>query len=84
MEEAYMATMETWPSGTKPLQHISNTEPELSNGSFTDRRKHSNMIHYVPEPQLKGLRDNLIDVEIEAKLKNVAVFDMRKKFSIAT
>lgn len=84
MDEAYMATMETWPAGIKPLQHISNTEPELTNGSFTDRRKHSDMIHYVPEQQLKGLRDNLIDVEIEAKLKNVAVFDMRKKFLITT
>ena len=84
MEDAYMATMETWPKGIKPLQHISNTEPDLSAGNFMDRRKHSNMIHYVPEPQLKGLRDNIIDVEIEAKLKNIAVFDMRKKFSITT
>jgi hypothetical protein len=40
------------------------------------------MIHYVPDVQLKGLRDDTVDVEVEAKLKNVAVFEMRKKFDI--
>jgi len=84
MKDAFDAAVETWPKNIKPLQHISNTEPALVNGNFMDRRKHSDMIHYVPEPQLMGLRDNIIDVEIEAKLKNVAVFDMRKKFSILT
>ena len=84
MKEAYAATIETWPKGIKPLQHISNTDPSLKDGNFMDRRKHSNMIHYIPEPQLQGLRDDVIDVEIEAKLKNIAVFDMRKKFSIST
>jgi len=82
MEDAHMATMETWPKNIKPLQHISNTDPSLVNGSFTDRRKHSDMIHYVPEPQLRDLRNGVIDVEVEAKLKNLAVFDMRKKFEI--
>jgi UV DNA damage endonuclease len=84
MQDAYAAAVETWPKGIKPLQHISNTDPSAINGSFTDRRKHSDMIHYVPEPQLCDLRNDVIDVEIEAKLKNVAVFDMRKKFSIVT
>lgn len=83
MEEAYEATIETWSSGIKPLQHISNTEPSLAGGSFTDRRKHSDMIHYVPEVQLQGLRDDTIDVEVEAKLKNIAVFDMKKKYNIS-
>jgi UV DNA damage endonuclease len=83
MEEAYAAAVETWPSGIKPLQHISNTDPSLVGGSFTDRRKHSDMIHYVPEVQLRGLRDDTIDVEVEAKRKNIAVFEMRKKFSIS-
>jgi len=82
MDEAMDATMETWPKGIRPLQHISNTEPGLENGSFVDRRKHSNMIHYVPEPQLKFLQYRKIDVEVEAKHKNFAVFDMAKKFDI--
>ena len=40
------------------------------------------MIHYVPDAQLKFLRDRKIDVEVEAKQKNLAVFDMSKKFGI--
>jgi len=82
MEEAMYATMETWPDGIRPLQHISNTEPGLEGGSFADRRKHSNMIHYVPDVQLKFLKESKIDVEVEAKHKNLAVFDMAKKFDI--
>jgi len=83
MQDAYNATAETWPKEIKPLQHISNTEPLHTNGNFTDRRKHSDMIHCVPDVQLQGLRDDSIDVEVEAKLKNIAVVDMRKKFEIA-
>lgn len=82
MEEAHAATVETWPKGVRPLQHISNTEPSLVGGSFTERRKHSDMIHYVPEPQLQALRDDTIDVEVEAKLKNVSVFKMAQDFQI--
>lgn len=82
MEEAYNVSKETWPKGVKPLQHISNTSPDLVNGNFQDRRKHSDMIHYVPEPQLLGLRNDDVDVEVEAKLKNIAVFDMVKKFNV--
>lgn len=82
MDEAMGATMETWQTGILPLQHISNTEPSMVNGSFPERRKHSDMIHYVPEPQLKALRERKVDVEVEAKQKNIAVFDMAKKFDI--
>jgi UV DNA damage endonuclease len=82
MTDAFEAACETWPRGVKPLQHISNTEPSLSAGSVIDRRKHSNFIHYVPEPQLQALRDNTVDVECEAKMKNLAVFKMSKDFEI--
>jgi len=80
--EAADAADETWPKGVKPLQHISNTEPGKEGGSFTERRKHSDMIHYVPQVQLERLRRDEVDVEVEAKLKNLAVFDMSKKFNI--
>jgi UV DNA damage endonuclease len=82
MDEAYQAACETWPAGVRPLQHISNTEPALINGSTTERRKHSNMIHYVPQCQLDALRNDTIDVEVEAKMKNVAVEAMAKEFEI--
>lgn len=83
MEDAFSATGETWPTGIKPLQHLSNTEPSLVNGNFMDRRKHSDMIHYVPDVQLSALRNDTIDVEIEAKMKNISVDEMKKRFSIS-
>jgi len=82
MEEAFHASVETWPKGILPLQHISNTDPELINGSVMQRRKHSNMIHYVPQCQLEALRDGTVDVEVEAKMKNLAVNKMSKEFNI--
>ena len=81
-EEAHEASAETWPTGVKPLQHISNTEPSLINGSFSDRRKHSDMIHYVTSPQLNGLLKDEIDVEVECKMKNIGVFKMARDFNI--
>lgn len=82
-EEAYSAACQTWPKNIKPLQHLSNTEPEYSNGSFADRRKHSKLIHYVPKLQLHALRDDTIDVEIESKYKNIAIYKMSKDFEIS-
>jgi UV DNA damage endonuclease len=83
IEDAFEATKETWSNGIKPLQHLSNTEPSLVNGNFMDRRKHSDMIHYIPDSQLLGLRENTIDVEVEAKMKNIATAQMKKQFSIS-
>ena len=80
--EAFEVTRETWQNGIRPLQHISNTEPSLINGNFQDRRKHSDMIHYIPDVQLQALRDDTIDAEIEAKHKNYAVFDMSRRFCL--
>lgn len=81
MTDAFNLSLLTW-GNVKPLQHISNTEPSLAGGSFTDRRKHSDMIHYVPDCQLQALRDDSIDVDVEAKMKNLSVFKMAKDFSI--
>lgn len=67
----------------KPLQHVSNTEPGMESGSFPERRKHSNFIHYVPEHQLGLVRKNVIDLDVEAKMKNFALIKMRKDFDIS-
>jgi hypothetical protein len=32
---------------------------------------------------LAAIRDNLVDVDVEAKMKNLAVLQMRKQFDIA-
>lgn len=81
MEDAYGLSGLTW-GDIKPLQHISNTEPHLTGGSFMDRRKHSNLIHCVPDCQLQGLLDDIIDVDVEAKLKNISVIKMSQDFNI--
>jgi UV DNA damage endonuclease len=74
LDDAYSLSVYTWKaSGCKPLQHLSNTTPGLENGSFTDRRKHSDYIHYVPDCQREGLLVDVIDVDVEAKMKNLAV-----------
>jgi UV DNA damage repair endonuclease len=82
MQDAFDAACATWPGGIRPLQHISNTDPSRSTGSFLERRKHSDFIHYVPQCQLVGLRAGLIDLEVEAKQKNMAVFKMAKDFGL--
>lgn len=83
MNEAFEKSYDTWAAcGQKPLQHISNTQPGCETGSKTDRRKHSDWIHYVPDIQLEFLQSNLIDVEVEAKMKNEALLLMSSQFSI--
>jgi UV DNA damage endonuclease len=79
--EAFLQTMKSW-GNIKPLQHISNTEEGMENGSFTERRSHSKYIRYIPELQLQHMRDNTIDVDIEAKMKNFALIKMREQHNI--
>jgi UV DNA damage endonuclease len=81
IEEAFNETLATW-GKHKPLQHLSNTEIGMENGSFTERRKHSDYIHSVPQLQLEYVLNDLIDIDIEAKAKNLALLEMRRKFSI--
>ena len=82
LEEAMFATMATWTKGIKPLQHLSNTDPQLVNGSLMDRRKHSDWVHYIPESQLELMRKDEVDVDAEFKMKNFAIDKMKKEFSI--
>jgi UV DNA damage endonuclease len=84
-EDASTHSILTWKRNGeyfKPLQHLSNTEPGMENGSFPDRRKHSQYIHYVPDCQLELAKENLIDLDVEAKMKNLAIMKMRKDFNI--
>lgn len=79
-KDAMNLAISTWKE--KPLTHLSNTEPGLENSKFQDRRKHSQYIHYIPEYQLIANNNNLIDIDIEAKQKNLAIFKMIKDFEI--
>jgi len=80
--QAFDDTRSTW--GTiKPLQHLSNTEPGQENAAFNQRRAHSQYIHRIPDMQLEAMRENTIDVDVEAKHKNLALLDIRQKFNIS-
>lgn len=80
-DDAYHVTISTW-GEVKPLQHLSNTEPGMENGSFNERRSHSNFIHSINQHQLDALRSNTIDVDIEAKMKNLALLKFREEYGI--
>ena len=83
-KEACMLSAETWKvSGSKPLQHLSNSGPDSIDGSFQDRRKHSWWIHYIPSHQRQAIIDDWADVDIEAKGKNLALFRLAKELNIS-
>lgn len=81
MDRAFNMANSTW-NGIRPLQHLSNSEPGTEKAAFNDRRAHSQMIHYVPDLQLQAVRDNMIDLDVEAKGKNLAILKMRKDFNV--
>lgn len=77
-DDAFGLAVYSWKNtGIKPLQHLSNTTPGLENGSFTDRRKHSDFIHYIPDCQRDGVLNDVVDIDVEAKMKNLAVFKLK-------
>lgn len=80
-DTAFHNAIESW-GNIKPLQHLSNSEVGAENGSFNERRAHSQLIRYIPPLQLDAIRANVIDVDVEAKLKNIALLKMREDFQI--
>jgi UV DNA damage endonuclease len=80
-EEALDLCKLTW-GDIKQLTHLSNTDPLFVNGSFTERRKHSDYVHYIPECQRLGNNQNELDIEFEFKMKNLAIFKAIKDFNI--
>jgi len=77
--DAFHQALSTWKdTGAKPLQHISNTIPGQENGSYTARRKHSDYIHHIPLEQYTALVNDSIDLEVEAKMKNLAVIHLQQ------
>ena len=81
LADAITATMATW-RNIKPLQHLSNTEVGMEHAAYNQKRAHSQMIRYIPEEQLNLMMDDAVDVDIEAKLKNIALLKIRSDFGI--
>lgn len=80
-DDALDMCCKTW-GNIRPLTHLSNTDPGLINGSFTDRRKHSDYVHKIPECQFNANNADQIDIEFEFKMKNLAIFKAVKDFNI--
>jgi UV DNA damage endonuclease len=60
----------TW-GNVRPLQHISNSRS--AGGSFQQRRSHSDYIEEFPDCQWDALIGDRVDIDIEAKMKNLAI-----------
>lgn len=81
IDEALYMAMSTW-SGIKPLSHLSNTDPNIIGGSFMQRRKHSDYVHYIPECQRQANNAGILDIDFEFKMKNIAIMKAIKDFDI--
>jgi len=70
-EDAMLEAAATWPNGIRSLQHLSNTEPGMEGGNFTERRAHSWAIRQMPDHQKQFYVAGESDIEMECKGKNL-------------
>lgn len=63
----------TWPAGVKPTTHLSNSRPEHLEASVGKRRIHSDYISTFQADLLALHVAGIVDVEVEAKAKNIAI-----------
>jgi UV DNA damage endonuclease len=67
-----------------PLFHISESRcGVLPTDSITVRRAHSDYIENLPEPLIQLLKTERIDVDVEAKMKELAVFKLIEKYQLS-
>ena len=77
---AMKKALSTWPEGIKPLTHLSNSPEGLpATAASTKLRAHSDFIREIPDYQREANNNGLIDIDVEAKKKNLAIFDMVEK-----
>jgi UV DNA damage endonuclease len=79
--EALQKAMETWPAGIKPNTHLSNSKHKGAT-SKTQLRQHSDLLYEVPEWQKMAHNESRIDIDVEAKMKNVAIFSAVKMLGL--
>lgn len=73
-EDAMWRALDTWPDNARPLTHLSNTHEDFILSEKTrDLRKHSNYIYMVPDYQKEANNEGFIDVDIEAKMKQLSI-----------
>jgi len=83
-QRAMEAAMSTWPVGIRPLTHVSNSKPEYLeyDAPVTRLREHSDMLHTVPVYQFDANNKGAIDIDVEAKQKNHALFHAVEKLGL--
>jgi len=83
-QRAMEAAISTWPAGIKPLTHVSNSKPEYAKFDVpvTRLREHSDMLETVPQYQYDANNKGAIDIDVEAKSKNYAIFDAVEKLGL--
>lgn len=70
----------TWPGDVKPTTHLSNSKPEITEDDKpSKRRAHSDYIRVFEPMLLQMHNDGVVDVEIEAKGKNLAILPLMGK-----
>lgn len=82
-DAAMRLALQTWPDGIRPLTHLSNSPEHLADDAPAGKRRaHSDFIRAVPDYQREANNEGLIDIDIEAKKKNLAIFDVNSKLGI--
>lgn len=81
LEKSFEMAIASW-GKVRPLTHLSNTEPGMENASFNKKRAHSSMAYYISDIQKELNNSSLIDIEMEFKNKNIAVFDAVEKLKL--
>ncbi len=74
-EEAFLMAYETWPNGIRPVCHHSNSKKKYEDPSCRSEAAHSDY-YYEPFDSC----GKSVDVAMEAKAKELAVFDYLQKF----
>jgi len=82
-DKALEIAMKTWRE-IKPTTHLSNSCEQYRNpeSPITKKRIHSDFIDYFPQHQLDMYNAGKIDIEVEAKAKNLAIFNILNKFKL--
>ena len=96
LNDALDMCIQTW-NKIKPLTHLSNAIENFCNIDYINYmngkiesfkpnvknlRAHSDSVYVIPEKQRILNNSNIIDIDFEFKLKNIAIFDAINKFNI--
>lgn len=71
----------TWPLNVRPTTHLSNSRPGFEDDKPARRRVHSDYIVDFQPDLLEMHHAGLVDVEIEAKAKNLTILPLMESYS---